>query len=55
MLRRIRSWWAARRHAPTARVVMVYPFDEPTMAGVTYWQFEQHTTDMLAYLLEEYR
>lgn len=55
MLKRLRAWWNQRRTRPTAVIVHDYPFDEPTYAGVPEWAYEQHATDMLGYLLTEYR
>lgn len=53
--RRFMAWWRARRARPTVVIVRDYPFDEPTYAGWPDWALEQHTTDVLDYLLTEYR
>jgi len=52
---RFLAWWRKRRARPTAVVVHDYPFDEPTYAGLPDWALEQHATDVLDYLLTEYR
>jgi hypothetical protein len=55
MWQRLLGWWRKRHVRPTAVVVHDYPFDEPTYAGLPDWALEQHATDVLDYLLTEYR